>query len=586
MTINSLPPEIYTKIAAGEVVANPACALKELVENSIDAGATQITVRFENGGIDSLVVKDNGSGMSEEDAEKSFLPHTTSKITKWEDLLNLETFGFRGEALSAISAVSEMTLLTKTCTDSLATRLYIRGGNILEKKRVPFHQGTEIEVRNLFFNVPARRKFLKAASTESRKMIELLENFLIAYPAIRFRIEKDTELLYEVEQNQLADRLLSLFQGIPKEDWFFFEDAFQGLSAGIYIAKLQYHRKNRTGMHTFVNGRIIKNPVFYASIDAVFEPVLGKRNFPLLILFLHTPKDFTDVNVHPQKLEVSFARSEWVYHLLQKVFQKARSSMIPEIPIYANSEIPQEPQAIIHPRIENQHPSPFSSVSLPTGSSERSVPTDNSKTVANLFLKREYDTRTATDPMAETSIHVVGIVNQRYLIGEDAEGVLFIDFHAAHEKILFEKILENRGNIPAQDLLQAIPLKLNLTQMEVWKEQNKQLQMLGFRYEQIGDSGKLLSIPSKVPVYEASTVFLQVLEEFRLSSLERSDHITDHVYASIACKQAFKTGENFTVQNGIDLLKEMEKRHITTCPHGRPVQFRLTFKELDRYFKR
>ncbi|HQC38730.1 MAG TPA: DNA mismatch repair endonuclease MutL, partial [Thermotogota bacterium] len=228
MTIHSLPPEVYMKIAAGEVVANPACVLKELVENALDAQASALTVRFQNGGIDAISVKDNGIGMSETDITQAILPHATSKLTRWEDLSALDTFGFRGEALAAITAVSETILVSRYIGEETGIRLYVRGGSVLENKRVNAGVGTDIEVRNLFFNVPARRKFLKSPVSEERKLVELLENFLISFPHIQFRIDKDGEVLYEVPKQTLLDRLPTLFQGIGKEEWRLLEENFQG----------------------------------------------------------------------------------------------------------------------------------------------------------------------------------------------------------------------------------------------------------------------------------------------------------------------------------------------------------------------
>ncbi|HNR63132.1 MAG TPA: DNA mismatch repair endonuclease MutL [Thermotogota bacterium] len=577
MTIHSLPPEVYMKIAAGEVVANPACVLKELVENALDAQASALTVRFQNGGIDAISVKDNGIGMSETDITQAILPHATSKLTRWEDLSALDTFGFRGEALAAITAVSETILVSRYIGEETGIRLYVRGGSVLENKRVNAGVGTDIEVRNLFFNVPARRKFLKSPVSEERKLVELLENFLISFPHIQFRIDKDGEVLYEVPKQTLLDRLPTLFQGIGKEEWRLLEENFQGLIASAYIADHKYFRRNRSAIHTFVNGRLVKNPVLYAAIDGAMEPVFAKKYHPFLVLFLTLPKDFVDINVHPQKLEVQFARSEWVFHLVQKLLQKRVQETVPEITIAETSPI--ATQKSEPPRWEL--PTTFRAPSYSTNTPEKLYGKPDP-----YLIHQENISEPFQSPAETEQVRVLGIVGRRYILGEDPEGVFFIDFHAAHERLLFDEISANNGQIASQEVLEPIPIPLNPMQTNLIEEHRNALERFGFRFRKQDQRYQLEGIPQRIGWQDAELTLLEILEELRLTSLEPMPEAFRRIFASIACKQAFRTGDAFTVAQAADLIREMARKQITTCPHGRPVRFRLSLKELDRYFER
>jgi len=577
MAIRSLPPEVYMKIAAGEVVANPSCVLKELIENALDAEATALTVRFQNGGIDAISVRDNGIGMSETDITQAILPHATSKLSRWEDLSALDTFGFRGEALAAITAVSETIILSRYIGEETGIRLYVRGGNILENKRVNAAVGTDIEVRNLFFNVPARRKFLKSPVSEERKLVELLENFLISFPHVQFRIEKDAEVLFEVPKQSLLDRLPTLFQGIAKEEWRFIEENFQGLLASAYIADPKYCRKNRSAIHTFVNGRLVKNPILYAAIDGALEPVFAKKSHPFLILFLSLPKDFVDINVHPQKLEVQFARSEWVFHLIRKLIQKQVQESVPEITLAENG--PSFPQPQDHPRWERQMP--FTKPSF-----EANTPDSLYRKGDPFSIPGDRKAKTAQDSAELEQVKVLGIIGSRYIIGEDSDGVFFIDFHAAHERLLFDEISANNGRTSSQEVLEPILIRLNAVQTNLIEEHRNTLEQFGYRFRKQDQAYQLEGIPQKIGLLDAEPMLLEVLEELRLTTLEPVPEAFRRIYASVACKQAFRTGDAFTVAHAYDLISEMTKRQIKTCPHGRPVRFRLSFKELDRYFER
>jgi len=584
MTIRSLPPEVYMKIAAGEVVANPACVLKELVENALDAQATVLTIRFQNGGIDAICVKDNGIGMSETDITQSILPHATSKLSSWEDLSALGTFGFRGEALAAITAVSETILVSRYIGEETGIRLYVRGGSVLESKRVNVGVGTEIEVRNLFFNVPARRKFLKSPVSEERKLMELLENFLISFPQIRFRIEKDAETLYEVPKQTLLDRLPTLFQGIDRTEWQFLEEHFQGLTASAYIADHKYYRRNRSAIHTFVNGRLVKNPIIYAAIDGAMEPVFAKKSHPFLLLFLTLPTDFVDINVHPQKMEVQFARSEWVFHLVQKLLQKRVQETVPEIPLpEAGGAVPQRAEPL-----ERERPAFFRTPSPPVATAERiyAKPEPFFSNPEPTLMRAARANEFTLEPTQPGSQRVLAVVGRRYVLGEDPDGVFFIDFHAAHERLLFDEIAANNGKVASQEVLEPIPIHLTPLQTNLIEEHRLALEQFGFRFKKQDQRYLLEGIPQKIGLQDGESILLDILEELRLSTIEPMPEVFRRIFASVACKQAFRTGDTFTVAQAEDLVSLIGRKGITTCPHGRPVRFRLTFKELDRFFER
>ena len=323
MAINLLPSEIYNKISAGEVVERPASVVKELVENSIDGGATRISVEVFGGGIEKIIVSDNGCGISPDDLEKAFMPHATSKISKEEDLFTIASLGFRGEALASISAVSKVEVFSKTEDNDFGTKLKIEGGNFGEKHEIGFENGTRIVVSNLFYNTPARLKFLKKPKSEEGEITNLMAKIIMANPQISFRYCADDKVVYNTFGNGLAEAMYIIYGKETYDNLLEVNYERDGISVFGYIARPTFCKPNRTYQTIFVNGRVVSNYMISAAVQDALEGYIMKGKFPLFALNLTLPYDGVDVNVHPSKQEVKFEYPNKIYSIVNNSIFKA-----------------------------------------------------------------------------------------------------------------------------------------------------------------------------------------------------------------------------------------------------------------------
>jgi len=574
--IARLPPEIAMKIAAGEVVTSPAAVVKELLENAVDAGATSLDIAMENGGLSSLLVKDNGWGMDPESMELALQPHCTSKLRSWEDVLHLGTFGFRGEALAAIAAVSEMVFSSRPEGQEVGHRLMVRGGSVLGRESCSMNPGTSVEVRNLFYNVPARRKFLKAPSTEGRHVLQLVEEFLLSHPSIAFRMEKDRSKLLDFPAKSFEQRITGVFQDIAPDSFFTVSVQNGGFGVQGMASRPGVSRPNRSGMHFFVNGRTVRSPLLFSACDSVYGSMMEKRRFPVLVLFLELPQEFVDVNVHPQKLEVKFQQNERVYHLVRTALQKGLGEnppvmrVEPTMPLAGGEPAKRDWQT---PRVAE---------------TERWRPRGRDEME---FARRLPAVQPPVEPAAQQAAPValpefLGVVDRRYVLAQTPEGLLLVDFHAAHERILFEQLKARQKPLAAQALLHPLRLELGNSAREAALDGKKRLSELGFSFRTEGSQIVVEAAPSRVPAAQVEGVFREIVDSFRLLELEEPEKLFDRALATIACHQAVKTGDWISPEQARALLEQMQSLGIYACPHGRPVFTLLKFAELDRFFKR
>lgn len=593
MAIRKLPQEIYMKIAAGEVVTSAGSVVKELIENSLDSKASSVKLEIKNGGKDVIKVSDNGSGIPAEEIRLAVLPHATSKIQQWDDILDLDTFGFRGEALSSVASVSEFYISSKTQEEDAGTSLYFRGGQLMDQKRIPMNTGTIIEVRNLFFNVPARRKFLKTSSSESRYVLEVLEKFLLARPDVSFELIRDGNVVFQCAKESLKTRIQKVLK-VDDPDNLLEVNHQQGnfLVLGA-VSSPQHSRPNMTGITAFVNERYVKDPIVYAAVRDFFTPILGKGRYPMAVLFMNIPKSEVDINVHPQKLEVKYSQSGAIYSLIKNALKSAFSEHSMQIrddfselsQTQQTDPIKTKENTNIHTYKDTAYVNDNQRTPYPISESFR-MSTSMAKTGSinnQLHFEREPETHKQT---VFSTDKIIGIANKRYIILEDATGLLFIDFHAAHERILYEKIKTQDKFLQIQQLLEPIQVEIDLASIQILQDRRSSFAQLGFDYKLFEQKAHIKGIPNLIRQTDATEVFKEIIDEFRLTDLEKESEVYDNIYATIACHNAFRTGDFITVDQAKDLLKEMKSYDVFSCPHGRPVKFRLPFSQLDAFFKR
>ncbi|MDK2946094.1 MAG: mismatch repair protein MutL [Geotoga sp.] len=561
--IKKLPPSVVSKIAAGEVVAGPYSVVKELIENSIDAKATSIEIEIASGGKNYIKVKDNGIGMSKEDLILSIEEHSTSKIEDFEDIYNLQSYGFRGEALSSIAKVSRIIIISNNGEES--NRLEAIGGKIKSIEPYPTNEtGTTIEVYDLFFNVPARRKFLKSPQTEKRLVTEFVEKFILANPEIGFIFKSDNEVIYNVKPSTLIERFNLIFPEVKE-----FTEIKGKFVHGI-ISSPNYYRKNRTGQIFFVQKRYVQDKMLYY----IFENGYGEalNNHPYGVLFIDVPPRLVDVNVHPQKLEVKFSDPNLIYSdIIRSVREGVKKFVSKEIFV---SEKSREQININTNTLSNQ--------------SQNFIKESYQKYRTFDKFGNEVKQYSSLFDVAKKNIELkedILILKKRYVLFEGEDGIYIMDFHAAHERVLYEDILKKLNEkIEVIDLIVPIQIKVGKSLKEIVKEKIEEFESTGFKINILENEIKILSIPSFIKLSDVEDIFREIIDELRLPT-EHPKNLK-HIIADKACKSAVKTGYDIKHEEAKKLIDEVLKRGITTCPHGRPLFLKISFSELDKYFER
>lgn len=579
MKIKTLPPDTHMKIAAGEVVSNAATVVKELIENALDASADLLKIQIAGGGKDEIIVWDNGSGMEEEDLLQSIKPHSTSKIQHWEDILDIHSFGFRGEALASIAAVSELRITSRTPGQPLGVCLEILGGNLQPLRKVDTPIGTKVEVHNLFFNVPARRKFLKSSSIESRMVIELIERFMLSNPSIAFHVIKDRQEIYKTIPGTIKERLIHIFPMVPPESLRRIEHSSGDLSCKGYITSPDLNRPNRTGIITFVNNRVIRHPMLFSAIENGYGATLPKGRFPFAVLMIQAPPAFVDVNVHPQKSEVKFAKNEPVFSLVAKAVEKALGERPQSI------RLTQPEPSLSTPLSQQAHekPSaPYRQISS-SGQDRLSEPAP--------FFGQPRTTRVFPpgdeEPVSQGSRIPLSIFKGRYILCEHPLGLSLIDQHAAHESMIYRKLTLTEERLESQALLIPITIQMDTTGIEALEQRKKEASRLGFRWTlQEETQLSITAAPSILPIAQIQNVWVELIDEFRLWDIEGKTKALNHIYHSLACHGAIRTGDSITLEDAHYLIKEIESAKLFSCPHGRPIEYIIRFEDLDRFFRR
>jgi len=644
-TIRILPDNLANQIAAGEVVERPASVIKELVENSIDAGAARIQIDIELGGRRLMRVADDGQGMLRDDAILAFERHATSKIRTLEDLAKISTLGFRGEALASIASVAKVELITKLEQDTAATRVIIEGGKLIDVKDAARNTGTTIAVCDLFFNTPARRKFMRSEATENYHLAGVVTHYALAHPEIAFNMTNNgREVLRVSPAKDLRERAFQIF-GAGMLDSLLPVSGGREFIAKVsgFVSAPRERRTTRDAQYFFINQRFVRDKTIAGGLLEGYRSVLPHGVYPVAFLFLEVPLEEIDVNVHPAKTEVRFRRNEAV----KDVIAEAVRNSLAKAGIVSNSEArgygeavteisgeasgaTKEGRAIeqsnIEFKISDNGAQIFSQGETTFG--ENGVMMETTAEIAghNLTSPLTFEKRAAStdfeqtariraaessstgempplnsaeklvrnievESLASAKIRPIAQLHDSFIIAVDDEGLLLIDQHVAHERILFDKFRQNEKSraIESQNLLLPETIDLTPAQAEAFKLVESELESLGFGVMQLsGRTIAIKSVPTDLPVSEARNLFAEILDTIEIEKRGNAKAtFRDQIAASLACKAAVKINMKLTPEKMHWLIDRLLLTSSpTTCPHGRPVILRLTMKDIERGFHR
>lgn len=611
--IRVLPEILANKIAAGEIVERPASAVKELLENCIDAGARSISLAIEGGGKRVISVRDDGEGMTQDDAILAFEHHATSKLQTIEDLGSIATLGFRGEALPSIASISRLTLRTRVAgaeQASAGTEIDIQGGTLRHVKPVPWDRGTEVVVRDLFFNVPARRKFLRSNETELGHITRLVTQYALAHPEMRIRLESEGRALLDVAPVlTLKERIFQVFGDSFLENLVELSGRAGPVVLSGFSSRPHEQRTNPYSQFFFVNRRMVRDKVITSAVRQAYRHTMPGSAYPVVLLFIELPYDEVDVNAHPAKTEIRFRQQSVVHDLVRDTIGRALVQS-KSIPVYEHFSAPGEgalgvpsgePAAFEQAsrfdfRPSSSAPDPFQrAFNYPF----REVPLPPSTTAENHeLLKLRADLLVGAPgqegqvhPFASGGVRILGQIKESYIIACDSEGLLIIDQHVAHERVLYEKLAVSmqKQNVEIQGLLVPISAELPPHQMATLTRVLPELNRNGFQVEVFGGNAILIrSVPAIAKDYDHRRLIMEILEgldaEERTLDVER---IRDRLAVSMACRAAIKVNMPLTLEKMQWLLDELSQTRVpTNCPHGRPVILRFSLYEIERNFGR
>ncbi len=579
--IRLLSPELISQIAAGEVIERPASAVKELVENSLDSGATSISVELVAGGLDKIRVVDKGCGMSHEDAALAFTAHATSKIASVDDLFSLSTLGFRGEALASIASIAHVVLKTRRAEERVGTVMELDAGKQLRYEEEACAEGTDIVVTGLFHPTPARRKYMKSEATEYGHCFDIVSELAMAHPAVGFRLLKDGELVFDLPVGQnLKERVRVLYGGQTADALVPVSYQQSNVQLSGFVGKPELSRSSRKYQFLFVNGHPIENRLVGHAVQEAYHSLLMNDKFPWTVLDLQLDPAFVDVNVHPRKMEVKFVNTQEIYRIVFGAVQRALQNATLS-PIFGG-----QASVATSLRVSTSSPvfSPFASggefgrfdLNF-VGQVQEPQPVGNSA----LFEVKGLQLR----PLAQ--------VSNRYIVAESAQGLVLIDQHAAHERVRYERLIRATSEATAralsQPLLTPLQLDLGVDSARLLREHATEFLALGYELEEFGGNTFLLrAVPAGLEKRDPEAVLREVLAD--VTNEWKQNHVKNvrEVLATVtACRGAIKFGDPLTMIEMEALLKDMAVTpNCTHCPHGRPALFTWTHEKLEELFKR
>ncbi|MBD5142880.1 MAG: DNA mismatch repair endonuclease MutL [Ruminococcus sp.] len=634
-----LDKHVAELIAAGEVIEKPASVIKELVENAIDAGAKRITVEIKNGGTSFMRIVDDGCGMSAEDVPKAFLRHATSKVCKKEDLEQIHTLGFRGEALASVAAVSKVTVMTKRREDDFGSQYEIIGGEggIVEECGCP--DGTTLIIKDLFFNVPARKKFMKRDTTEGNAVSQMIQKIAISHPEIAFKFIRDNKIDFHSDG---TGELLTAIYAVYGKD--FAGDLIpvcheqENVSVKGYVIKPLYAKSNRSFQNFFVNTRYVKSRTCSVAIESAYENLLMTNKFPACVLLLTMPPDTLDVNIHPAKAEVRFSDErkviDAIYSAVKNAFaqegliydfqtRKAEwygdnANIKPQSKVF--EEIPEQPakKLVYTPLKQSDMPFRVQITNYNQNNKNQKTQEFTESLPKSVFVSENYlDIQGEPDEeelisknapelavqekVQETlisenkkskklfpDVHVIGELFANYIIAQSEDSMIMIDKHAAHERIIFEKLKKNNGTQYQQKLLQPIKILITLDEFSAMEENQALLENLGFAFD-FSEKPELITvgIPAFFEGLHLDEIIQEIASNLYLGKVNPQSHMLDDLLHELACKSAIRANDKNSMSELQALAEQVcNDEAIRHCPHGRPVMFVMSKYELEKQFKR
>ncbi|HBF76281.1 MAG TPA: DNA mismatch repair endonuclease MutL [Clostridiaceae bacterium] len=592
-TIHVLDSKTINKIAAGEVIEKPASVVKELVENSIDAKANNITVEVMHGGISSIRISDDGIGINKEDIETAFLRHATSKIKDDKDLNTINTLGFRGEALASIACVSKVEVISKTKDSLTGRKVYIDGGKIIKSEDCGCPDGTTITVKELFFNTPARLKFLKSESREGIYITEVVQNLALSHPNVSFRYKANEKSYFITKgDGDLKSAILSIYGKEIYNNIIYLNSSVDFIRIEGYVGNSTIARASRTHQSIFINGRYIKNKTITAAVETAFKSMLTINKFPFFILNIYVNPEFIDVNVHPSKLEIKFQDEQMVFKAVYKSVKDVllSKSDILEPPIKFTSNVPpmyfkQGKMDVFNDKDENL----YSSNKNEQNEGDRIKENNDVNSNINSNGAEIDSPEIKVSPSKIEPLSIVGQLHFTYIIAEGKDELYMIDQHAAHERINYEKLLNEykASSIKSQKLLTPIIIDLSFDEKETVNKNIDLFKNIGFEIDDFGSNSiSIRAIPIIYGNPNIKDVFFEILSEININESDVLNTINKVIY-TMACKSSIKAGDKLNNMEMIKLVEEL--RHCEnpyTCPHGRPTIIKTTFYELEKKFKR
>lgn len=634
--VQVLSKETAELIAAGEVIERPSSIVKELLENSIDSGASSITVEIKKGGISYIRITDNGCGIEHEDVPVAFLRHATSKIHDKDDLDSILTLGFRGEALASICAVAKVDVLTKTASDQYGTHYSIEGSQEAEYERTGCPDGTTIIIRDIFYNVPARLKFLKKDVSEGNAIASIVNKIALSHPEIAFKFIRDNrqefitpgdgELyssVYAVMGRQFAASMIPV------------DYELNGIKIDGFTVKPLFGRPNRTMQHFFINGRYVKSTVCTYSLEHAYMNSIMEGKFPSCVLRLTIPPSIIDVNVHPAKTEVRFTDekiiADSIYFAVKNAIlldtAPAEITVKPSVPDYTKP-VPEAPPEYVQTKLQPnvsvnevrpayreetqlqtvvyatkaQHDAFVPEKSSEVYDNEPAEPAEASLadmnipensgfkyiTEASFEKKAEPVSAPVPEPAKEIYFRVIGEAFKNYIIAEVDGDIIFVDKHAAHERILFEKLRSGSSKLVCQMLLNSVEVLLDFEEFNALINNTKLVKELGFDFEISGNSKVAVNgIPSILDGCDPVDLIIELAKNISDNKANPMPEILDDMYHTFACKAAIKANDITSIAELSEIVKTiLTDERIRYCPHGRPVMFKLSKRELEKQFKR
>lgn len=575
--IHILSDDLKNKIAAGEVVERPASVVKELMENSIDAGATEIEVIVTGGGNVSIQVSDNAQGLDREDLVLAFSRYATSKIASKEDLHRIGTLGFRGEALASIASVAQVRVVSTVDGVEKGNELIIKDGHFSNPVPASIQRGTSITISDLFFSVPARRKFLKSPRVEFRHILQTIRRYSLSYPDLALRLVSDNKEILNLQPEVLEERIGKIFDPTYRKNIIPLFSEKEPFRIHGFVGNLNLVRRRRGEQFFFLNGRYIVNSLINSAIYSAYQSLISRGEFPFFVINLDMPLDQVDVNVHPIKIEVRF-RDEWrIYHLLKSAVSEAIVDILQTIPGLSSLEGKTSSSESIQ-----QSKFQLKSTTTPERSAIQPGSVERAKEYVKSIVAR-------TPEPERLDLDIIWQVHNKYIVSEIKSGLVIIDQHVAHERVLFEQAMEamEGASMPSQALLFPQVVEFPPDDFSFLMDLISYLKKIGFRLKEFGKNSILIEgVPSEMDWGNEKIILKEIIDDYQSHQKEYAS-FQEGFATSFACRAAIKAGDRLTKEEMQTLVDRLfATKHPYYCPHGRPIIINLSIDELDRRFER